>query len=237
MQAQLNRRFANGVQLNANYTWSKTMGIAGLSASDNAPQIKALQFYHLNRGLSDIHIPHRFNLSTIFESPFGRGKRWISNGLGAHILGDWQFNTVLYAQSGTPYSITGGSLNMPGTTQRADQVAPLNVTGNVGPGEKWFDTSSFVRVDEARLGNLAYNSFLGPKQFNLDIGLFRKFPLTESAHMEFRAEAFNFTNTPHLNNPNGDTTNSQFGEIRGTRNTGREGIDQRIFRFALRFAF
>jgi hypothetical protein len=79
--------------------------------------------------------------------------------------------------------------------------------------------------------------FLGPKQFNLDIGLFRRFPLTERAHMEFRAEAFNFTNTPHFANPQGSTTSSQFGEIRGTRNTGREGIDQRIFRFALRFAF
>jgi hypothetical protein len=237
MQAQLNRRFANGVQINANYTWSKTIGTAGLSASDNGPRIAALQFYDLNRGISDIHIPHRFNVSTILESPFGRGKRWLSNGLGAHILGDWQFNTVLYAQSGTPFSVTGGSLNMPGTTQRADQVAPMNILGNVGPGEKWFDTSAFKRVDEPRLGNSAFNSFMGPKQFNLDIGLFRKFPLTETTHMEFRAEAFNFTNTPHLANPNSDTTSTQFGEIRGTRNVGREGIDQRIFRFALRFAF
>jgi hypothetical protein len=237
MQAQLNRRFANGVQLNANYTWSKTIGTAGLSASDNGPRIAALQFYDLNRGISDIHIPHRFNISTILESPFGRGKRWLSSGLGAHILGDWQFNTVLYAQSGTPFSVTGGLLNMPGTTQRADQVAPMNILGNVGPGEKWFDTSAFKRVDEPRLGNSAFNSFMGPKQFNLDIGLFRKFPLTETTHMEFRAEAFNFTNTPHLANPNSDTTSTQFGEIRGTRNVGREGIDQRIFRFALRFAF
>lgn len=237
LQAQLNRRFANGIQVMANYTWSKTLGIAGLSQSDNGPQIRAMEFYHLNRALSNIHIPHRFNVSGIFESPFGTGKRWIPNGFGGKVLGGWQFNTVMYVQSGTPFSITGGSLNMPGTTQRADQLAPMTILGNIGPGEKWFDTSAFTRVDGARLGNLAYNSFLGPKQFNLDIGLFRKFQLTEDLEMQFRAEAFNFTNTPHFGNPQGSTTSSQFGEIRGTRNTGREGIDQRIIRFALRFSF
>lgn len=237
LQAQLNRRFANGFQINANYTWSKNFGIAGMGASDGAPQIKAPAYFHLNRGLAHIHLPHRFNLATIIESPFGRGKRWVQEGAGAAILGGWQLNTVLYAQSGTPFSITGGTIDMPGNTQRADQVAPMKILGNIGPGQKWFDPSAFVRVDQPRFGNVAFNSFLGPKQFNLDVGLFRKFQLTEAVEMQFRAEAFNFTNTPHFANPQGDSTSSQFGEIRGTRNTGREGIDQRIFRFALRFSF
>ncbi|MGH9340038.1 MAG: TonB-dependent receptor domain-containing protein [Acidobacteriota bacterium] len=239
LQAQLNRRFSNGIQVNANYTWSKTLGIAGLGSSDGAPRIKAPEFYHLNRGLSNIHIPHRFNLATIVELPFGAGKPWASNGVGAKILGGWQLNTAMYAQSGTPFSITGGSLNMPGNDQRGDQVAPLRVLGNIGPDQLWFDPDSFRRVEdgENRFGNVAFNSFLGPKQFNLDVGLFRKFQLTEDVEMQFRAEAFNFTNTPHFSNPQQSVTSGTFGQIRGTRNTGREGIDQRIFRFALRFGF
>jgi hypothetical protein len=250
LQAQLNRRYSNGIQLNANYTWSKTMGIAGLGSSDGAPSIRAAEFYHLNRAISNIHIPHRFNFTAILESPFGPNKRWISNGPGAKLLGDWQLNTVLYAQSGTPFSITGGSLNMPGSTQRANQVAPVKILGNIGPGQKWFDTSAFQRVDvpncltspsdplcDQPFGNLAFNSLTGPGQFNVDLGLFRRFRLTEHMQMEFRAEALNFTNTPHFSNPNGSVTSSSFGEVRGTRNTGREGIDQRIFRFALRLSF
>jgi hypothetical protein len=74
-------------------------------------------------------------------------------------------------------------------------------------------------------------------QFNLDPGLFRKLKLTEGLQMEFRAEAFNFTNTPHFANPEGTITDSDFEVIDRTRNTGREGIDQRIFRFALRLSF
>lgn len=239
LQANFNRRFSNGIAFNANYTWSKTLGIAGLSASDGAPSIQALDYFHLNRGLSNLHIPHRFNVSSIFELPFGPGKRWVQDGAAAAILGRWQFNTVMYAQSGTPFTVTasGAALDMPGNSQRADQVAPLRILGNVGPDEQWMDPSSFAPVDEPRFGNVAFNSFLGPKQFNMDIGLFRTFRLTENLDMEFRAEAFNFTNTPHLNNPNSNISSSAFGEITGTRNTGREGIDQRMFRFAIRFEF
>jgi hypothetical protein len=94
-----------------------------------------------------------------------------------------------------------------------------------------------VEDGENRFGYLAYNSFLGPSQFNLDVGQFRKFRLTEGLQMEFRAEAFNFTNTPHFADPEGTITDSDLAVIDGTRNTGREGIDQRIFRFALRLSF
>lgn len=104
-------------------------------------------------------------------------------------------------------------------------------------------------VTEPRFGTVAFNSILGPKQCNLDVGVFRTFQIDEDVTLQFRAEAFNFTNTPHLGNPGGNVSNmilnrdgtiqslNGYSEITGIRNVGREGIDQRIFRFGLRVGF
>lgn len=252
LQAQLNRRFANGVQIHTNYTWSKSMGIAGVTNSDNAPAIKIPEFYHLNRGLTSIHVPHRLNFAAIFELPFGGGKRWLTQGAPGAILGGWQFNTLLYVHSGTPFSVTasGTSLNAAANSQRADQVKPeVKILGGTGPGQSWFDPLAFKPVTEPRFGTAGFNILRGPAQFNMDFGVFRKFRLTENVEAQFRAEAFNFTNTPHFANPgtnvsamllNKDGTIrslSGYTEIRGTRNSGREFIDQRMWRFGLRIVF
>lgn len=252
LQAQLNRRFSNGIQINTNYTWSKTMGIAGVTNSDNAPAIQIPQYYHLNRALAGIHIPHRFNFSTIFELPLGPGKRWLTRGPSGAILGGWQINTLLYAHAGSPFSVvaSAASLNAPGSTQRADQVKPeVKILGGTGPTQSWFDPLAFQPVTEARFGTAGFNILRGPAQFNMDFGIFRKFRLTEAVELQFRAEAFNFTNTPHFGNPGTNVSSmllnkdgtirnlNGYTEIRGTRNSGREFIDQRMWRFGLRIGF
>ena len=71
----------------------------------------------------------------------------------------------------------------------------------------------------------------GPGAVNMDFSLFRTFKLTEKFKMQFRAEAFNVSNTPHFGNPNGNVNSSNFGKILSDAN------DPRSFRFGLRFAF
>ncbi|HET8547958.1 MAG TPA: hypothetical protein VFL57_08140, partial [Bryobacteraceae bacterium] len=75
------------------------------------------------------------------------------------------------------------------------------------------------------------------------------FRFTERWNMQFRAEVFNLTNTPHFGNPGANVSNLQlypdrsirnlggFSTINSIRNTGREGLDERVFRFGLRFGF
>jgi hypothetical protein len=79
--------------------------------------------------------------------------------------------------------------------------------------------------------------------------LFRAFSVTERWKVEFRAEALNFTNTPHFGLPNGNVSNLQlnadgtirslggFSTITSTVGVGREGIDERVVRFGLRISF
>ncbi len=176
----------------------------------------------------------------------------LTHGIGSAVLGGWQINNILSFMTGTPFSVTssGTSLDLPGSTQRADQItAQVTKLGGTGPGQSFFDPLSFAPVTAARFGNAGYNSLRGPGVANWDFGLFREFSLRERYRLQFRAEAFNFSNTPHFANPGGNVSNLSlnpngtvrslggFSEITNTISLGREGYDERQFRFGLRLSF
>ena len=96
----------------------------------------------------------------------------------------------------------------PNNDQRADQVKPeVEKLGGIGVGQPYYDWTAFARVTDARFGTAGFNSLRGPGAFNSDLGLFRRFAMTEKVHLEFRAEAFNWTNTPKFNNPSSNIDN------------------------------
>jgi carboxypeptidase family protein/TonB-dependent receptor-like protein len=255
LQATLERRMARGVALNMSYTWGK--GIGYNDNSDGGPRsVQALAYFERNRALVGYDRTHNFQVSNIIETPFGKGKRWATSGAAAALLGGWQINNLLSLYSGTPFSVgaDGNSLRMPGSGQTADQVKEKVATlGGTGRQTPWFDPDAFANLSTARgqerFGNTGLNILRGPGIVNLDLGLFRRFQVTERVRVEFRAEAFNFTNTPHFANPGANVTNYQpaqtdparryngYTEITGVTNIGRDGIDERQFRFGLRLSF
>ena len=100
----------------------------------------------------------------------------------------------------------------------------------------YFDTSAFARVTEVRFGNVGRNTLRGPGVVNLDMSLFRTFKLTQTVDLQFRAEAFNVTNTPHFGLPDGDVNSSNFGQILSLNSDLAAGAS-RQFRFGLRLSF
>jgi hypothetical protein len=186
----------------------------------------------------------------VIELPFGRGRRWeVSNPVASAIVSGWQINTLTSIMSGTPFSVTSdaGSLRMPGNDQRADQVKQeVRKLGGIGVGNPYFDYTAFARVTEARFGNAGFNSLRGPGAFSSDLGLFRQFTMSERVNLQFRAEAFNWTNTPKFNNPSGGINSLQLNpdgsfrtgvfEITGVNTFGRD-VAERIFRLGLRLQF
>ncbi len=249
LQSTLDRRFSKGASLQVSYTWSKVMGICCNDNSDGGPRIQALQYYALNRSLMSFDRTHNIQLTGILELPFGKGKSFLANGIGAALLGGWQVNTVTGWYSGTPFSVSadGASLGLPGSSQRADQIkGTVRKLGGIGKGQAYYDWTAFAPVTDARFGTSGFNNLRGPSAFNSDLGLFRQFRVTERINIQFRAEAFNFTNTPKFDNPSANISNlklkngsfqSGVFEITNTSGTGREGIDERLLRFGVRIAF
>lgn len=238
LQATLNRRFIGGLLIKSAYTWSKA--IDEVPYSDwtlfryNAPSV-----FHRNRAAADHDIRHNFQLAVVYELPFGSGKKWATTGISNAILGGWQLNGLFAAYSGRPFNLSasGASLNMPGNAQTPDQVKEdVEILGHVGDAGTYFDTSAFQPVTEVRFGNVGRNSMRGPGQWNLDLSLFRTFKLRPTVDLQFRAEGFNITNTPHFSQPNGNVNSSNFGRILSTDDGWAMGRS-RQFRLGFRLSF
>ena len=258
LQSTLQRRFAKGYQLNLSYTFSKTIGVCCDDLSDSPPQIEIPQYFKLNRALMPFDRTHDFTASLVAELPFGKSKPWLSSGVLSALAGGWQVNALISAYSGQPFTVSASnsSLNTPnpaGNNQRANQIKPtVQILGGVGLTQPYFDPLAYAPVTTATFGTSGYDSLRGPGTLNTDAGLFRNFRITERWRAEFRAEALNLTNTPHFSNPSSSSLNVSnlqlsndgtirnlggFGVISSTSGTGREGIDERTFRFGLRFTF
>jgi hypothetical protein len=246
LQAQLQRRFSQGLGLTVNYTWSKAINV--VDASDwglDWERISALKYWNLNRAPTDFDRTHNLQIMNIWQLPFGKSRRWLAdqNRVVNAIISGWQTNSLISLMSGRPFTVyAGGNLDMPGSNQTADQVKPtVRKLGGIGPGTPFYDQSAYSDVGGPRLGTSGFNSLRGPGTVNWDFGLFREFSITERFKLQFRMESFNFTNTPHFQNPEDGWTCPCDGEdfmvVNSVTDLAREGIDERQFRFGLRLSF
>ncbi|HEY3129502.1 MAG TPA: TonB-dependent receptor [Acidobacteriota bacterium] len=230
LQATLDRRFSGGLFVKTAYTWSKAINFQNDSGED-APLFMHPSVLYRQRALAGYDRTQNLRVAWIYELPFSSK----GGGLARALFGGWQLNGIVSAYSGNPFTVTssGASLNAPGNSQVADQVkAEVKQLGGIGLGNPFFDPSAFRPVTEVRFGNSGRNTLRGPGAVNLDLGLFRKFQVTERVEMQFRTEAFNFTNTPHFNNPNANASDaSTFMTVTSAQ------PDERQIRFAMRLSF
>ena len=255
LQARLERRFSQGLQIQVNYTWGKTIGVCCDADSEASPAIQLPQYFALNRSVPAFDRTHSFVASGIYELPFGKNKKFLNRGgVASALLSGWQTNGLLASYTGLPFSVSAAatSLNAPGNTQRANQVkAQVQRLGDIGATKAFYDPLAFAPVTTATFGTAGFNSLRGPGYIGLDAALFRKFSVHERLQVEFRAEAFNAANTPHFGNPNGNASNLQLNQDGSVRSLGgfmtvttlspvaasREGIDERLFRLGLHLRF
>ena len=236
LQVSINRQFSHGLLVKGAYTYSRAIdstdddGWAGLDWND--PNI-----LRRNRAPAGFNTPQIFQLAYVYELPVGKGKSWASGGGGAtKLLSGWQTSGIFSAISGqpgwnSPLRASGASLNAVGQAQTPDLVGSVKKLGGVGPGQPFYDPSAFAAVTRVGYGNVGRNTLLGPGTVNMDFSLFRSFNVTERLNLQFRADAANFFNSPHFNNPNGDFTSGAFLTITSAKD------DERQFRFGLRLSF
>ncbi|MDR3746757.1 MAG: TonB-dependent receptor [Acidobacteriota bacterium] len=235
LQATLNRRFTNGLQFGASYTWSHAIDDSP-GAFDN-PTGSSVDYRDLKaeRSNSDLDMRQRFVMSGIYDLPFGRGRKWGSdwNGFTNSVLGGWQTNLIFTAASGTPFdlSYTGGN-----PTVRPNLVGDP-MAGITTPYE-YFNPAAFAPVPMnaagviLQAGTTPRNFLVGPGTMDIDFATFKNFNITERYVLQFRAEFFNITNTPQFASPDASLTDGNFGKI----TTGRLASERQI-QFALKFSF
>ena len=216
------RRFRNGWQFNASYTWSKSIDYTSFSTGG----ILVQNSYDLpgERGLSDFDARHRFVLSSICELPFHKNR----------LVSGWQLGVIVQSQSGNPFSVvtTNSTVNGVANTLRPDVQGPVTVLREV---DQWFDTSVFSAV--SRFGNLGRNAILGPAFNNTDVSVIKNTSIGDRLRVQFRAEVFDVFNHANFGRPGNTVGTPSFGRISSTRfPTGESGSSRQI-QFALKFGF
>jgi hypothetical protein len=104
LQTSLSRRFSDGLTLNAQYTYSFSRG--NTAGSNEARTSGALDDFEYDRGRNNFDVRHTFNISAIYELPFGKGKKFdFGNGVANYMLGGWELGGIVNARSGLPIEV------------------------------------------------------------------------------------------------------------------------------------
>jgi hypothetical protein len=207
-------RRTRGLQLDASYTWSKSLDTNSLNSSGFAVQ----NSYDIPNqyGLSDFDARHRFVLTAICELP-----------LGEHPLTrGWQIAAIVQSQSGNPVNLVTSNSTLTGTANsvRPDVTGPIRIVGSV---DQWFDQSVFEAVN--RFGNLGRNIVIGPAFHNTDLSIIKNVQVGSRARVQFRADIFDLFNHPNFGPPGNLVDSPNFGKITRTRlATGEAGSSRQI---------
>jgi hypothetical protein len=218
LHAKLERRLSRGLQFLASYTLAHTIDNVTELYSDNGPGGgNPVNPYNrqLNRANSDLDVRHNFVFSPLYLLPFGKGHRWLNHGgLVDAFLGGWQLAGILTLRSGLPFTVTtGGGLTNAGGEDRPNRIGSGNLPSDQRSIDQWFDVSAFQVQPQYTYGNSGRNILFGPGLRNVDFSLQKFFAITERFRTQFRAEAFNLTNTPAFGQPNNSLNGLKPGVI------------------------
>ena len=236
MVLTVQRRAADGLTVNGNYTWSHCIG-PNASLEAMGPHVDNTYSNpfdrDFDRGDCDADRRHVLNLTAVAATPE------FANPTLRAIASGWQLSGIYRLSSGSPLSIiAGGDPALSGVAfrggriQRANQVSDdVFDNKNADPDSRYLNAAAFAQPAAGTLGTIGRNNIQGPGTWGLDMALSRAFQIGEGQELEFRAEAFNLTNSFRPMNPANELRTSRtFGQI-------RDSYDPRILQFALKFAF
>jgi hypothetical protein len=240
LQAKLEQRFSHGLSFLVSYTHSKLIDEAS-SVFDasiltgpiaNFPVADSFN-RKLERDLSTGDMPNVFVTSFTFELPFGKGKRFATSGWASKIFGGLELAGVGTLQSGLPLAVTqvtNFNAFAGFGTQRPNVAANPNLPSSQQTTAQFFNTAAFTIAPQFTIGSASRNPVRGPHYRNLDMALIKRVFFGEGRSFEFRAEAFNLTNTPPLGAPATVVGAAGFGSITSAG-------DPRVIQFGAKLNF
>ena len=242
LNLKLERRYSGGMHLLLAHTWMKSMDTDS-AGSWGTPNLNPANF-QLDRGVSDFNIPHRTVASVVYELPFGKGKKYMSDpGTAANlVIGGWQVNTIASWMSGVPRIVSSpNGTTLAFVSQRADatgvgiysqfnNITPREGFGDNNTSRYWLNPSAFSQTAPLKFGTSGRNLIQSPAWWNFDLSAFKNFPFGEHAYLQFRAEAFNGFNNVQFFPPDLNVASPNFGTLQSANRP-------RVMQLALRFNF
>jgi hypothetical protein len=234
LTVKVERRFSNGLSFLAAYSKSKLIDVG-----DNLTQVRpggvtgtVVQDWsnlHLERSKSLYDVPQRLVVTTLYELPFFKHSKGVTRALA----GGWQLNGIMTIQSGLPIPII-----MPLNSFGADRPNVVPGSSDKSPNQslsQWFNTAAFTAPAPFTYGNVSRTlpDISGDGLFAVDFSLFKNFAIREKFRFQFRAEAFNLTNTPTFEIPNSTYGPLNFGQVTAQAFTPKP----RVIQFGLRMDF
>jgi Carboxypeptidase regulatory-like domain/TonB dependent receptor-like, beta-barrel len=226
--AKLEKRLSHGLTVNASYTFSKLMDDASSVFSQTiftGPVLNntgAADAYnrHLERDVSSGDIPRVFAIGWVYGIP----RLWKISG--------WQIAGLVRVQAGDAVAVTQATNNNSSlgfAVQRPNRIRDPNEFAGRSVAQ-YFNTAAFTAAPQFAIGTSSRNPVRGPGLQDADLMIGKTFRITERLNLECRAEAFNVSNTPPLNDPNGSFGSAAFGSITSAGNP-------RVFEFAGKIRF
>ena len=225
-QASLEKRFSHGLQLQAAYTFSKSLDWASsFEETVNPFNFKA------SRALSLFNSAQRFVINYVWAIPARK-----YDGFKGKVLDDWQVSGIVQLQSGFPIRIQTQNDNElisslfflgAGAPQLTGRLQILNPKTN---GGQYLNPAQFSDPTLGTFATTPRSICCGPGENQWDITVSKRISLSESKYFQFRADIFNLFNKTQFVNPDGNFSNTTFGLVRQAR-------DPRLVQFALKFYF
>lgn len=244
LQTNVIKRLSNGLSFQASYTFSKNLDFTSGTNADSQVDLSFITNDQTNpsqaRGLDSFDRKQRLVVSFVYAPPALTG----GSRLLRVALSQWQFSGDAVLQSGLPITAIDSSAatvygNLTGFSRAECTGTSTASSGSISTRiNGYFNDSGFAPPptigDGTGFGNCGVGILRGPGQRNLDLGIQRKFAITETNALQFRTEFFNLTNTPNFGLPNNDFAggaNPAFGTITATSS------NPRIIQFALKYSF
>jgi len=222
LQLNLRRRFSQGLQLQANYTWGHGMDDGsqqwGTESATNPQNVQDLRDRKLDRGATVFDVRHNFSFNASYLLPFGNN----TTGATRLLAAGWQINSIVNLASGNPVTAVT-SFNRANNIEirqpdRPNLRAGASNNPQIGDPNHWFDETVFELPPQGVFGDLGRTTMRAAGFAQWDLGLFKNFNLSEEVDMQFRTEFFNVLNRANFGGPQNGIFNSD-GSFRS--NVGR----------------
>ena len=217
------RRRFGGLTFDAEYQWTKALGIDG----PNEESVTDAANIRYDYGNLDYYAHHELALNYSYNLPFGTGQLLLSNSgpWVNRVIGGWKLVGVWKATSGTPFSVSFNSSTNGLPSGRANLLTGVPLYPAKKTIHNWFNAAAFAPVlpPTYAFGDSQRNMLFGPGFSEWDAGILKDIRITERVNFEFRAEAFDVLNRANFGNPAANISNTTtIGTITSTSADNRE---------------